>query len=547
MKFQCDRCKTRYSIADEKVRGKILKIRCKSCEAIITVRDQAGLAPVGAAAAAAVAPRVTSTGGKRAARAPLHTVNLATMSGSMVAAAVEAPAPRRHVEGTDPAALPDAQNNPEEWYLSVDGEQNGPFSAEEAQRRVARKSPSVEMFAWRDDFDEWLPVEEVPVLAVHLPRGARRATIPPLPSPPVRASEAPSPAGPAARASGSPRPGQDSADRDDDLFGVDGGQTTVSSPPEPAAEDALQLNIGEASRLVKLPIVPPAGAAASAGFPGRDARADASLQLPIASLSSELPAVRDARPSRAAPPPVRAGSETASPVPPRAGRRLGLPVIAVGVTAIGILVVVVLLAGRNGEREADRGKASAPGSVLVTDFYTKDNPLFTSARKKAAEPPPAEAAAPDSAAQPPKPAAVAVAPRPRATTSDGRAPQVRLDPASRPPTPTITSREKVDSFGDPEPQEGPLTPDDVRDTYAANEVGLKRCYERSLKNDIATPVTKMVVKITVTPNGNVSEITVPDRGTELGSCVANSIRAWRFRRSTGEFTTEFTVFFAKRG
>src|SRR5215470_7442646 len=41
MKFQCDRCKTRYSIADEKVRGKILKIRCKTCSTIINVRDPA--------------------------------------------------------------------------------------------------------------------------------------------------------------------------------------------------------------------------------------------------------------------------------------------------------------------------------------------------------------------------------------------------------------------------------------------------------------------------------------------------------------------------
>src|SRR5262249_1459474 len=41
MKFLCDRCKTKYSIADEKVRRKILKIRCKNCANIITVRDPA--------------------------------------------------------------------------------------------------------------------------------------------------------------------------------------------------------------------------------------------------------------------------------------------------------------------------------------------------------------------------------------------------------------------------------------------------------------------------------------------------------------------------
>ena len=39
MKFVCERCHTRYSIADDKVRGKILKVRCKSCQNVITVRE----------------------------------------------------------------------------------------------------------------------------------------------------------------------------------------------------------------------------------------------------------------------------------------------------------------------------------------------------------------------------------------------------------------------------------------------------------------------------------------------------------------------------
>src|SRR5438067_11110195 len=39
VKFVCDRCKTRYSIGDDGVRGKILKIRCKNCANVITVRE----------------------------------------------------------------------------------------------------------------------------------------------------------------------------------------------------------------------------------------------------------------------------------------------------------------------------------------------------------------------------------------------------------------------------------------------------------------------------------------------------------------------------
>ncbi|HEX8107516.1 MAG TPA: zinc-ribbon domain-containing protein, partial [Kofleriaceae bacterium] len=45
MKFLCDRCKTRYSIGDDRVRGKILKIRCKNCANVITVRE--GMSPEG--------------------------------------------------------------------------------------------------------------------------------------------------------------------------------------------------------------------------------------------------------------------------------------------------------------------------------------------------------------------------------------------------------------------------------------------------------------------------------------------------------------------
>ena len=42
MKIICDSCQTKYSIADEKVRGKVFKIKCKKCSHIIVVRGAAG-------------------------------------------------------------------------------------------------------------------------------------------------------------------------------------------------------------------------------------------------------------------------------------------------------------------------------------------------------------------------------------------------------------------------------------------------------------------------------------------------------------------------
>src|SRR3569623_369858 len=50
MKFVCDRCQTKYSIADDKVRGKVLKVRCKTCQNVITVREAGAKPSVGALA-----------------------------------------------------------------------------------------------------------------------------------------------------------------------------------------------------------------------------------------------------------------------------------------------------------------------------------------------------------------------------------------------------------------------------------------------------------------------------------------------------------------
>ena len=38
MKIKCDQCGAKYQVADEKVRHKVFKIRCKRCENAIVVR-----------------------------------------------------------------------------------------------------------------------------------------------------------------------------------------------------------------------------------------------------------------------------------------------------------------------------------------------------------------------------------------------------------------------------------------------------------------------------------------------------------------------------
>jgi predicted Zn finger-like uncharacterized protein len=167
VKFLCDRCKTRYSIADDRVRGKILKIRCKNCANVITVRE-------GMPDADAVDPGRLR--GKSTTQSPAP------------ATAIDAPASRAVGNGTGGApalntAFANAMSKPppaleEEWYVSIDGDQSGPFTLAEAQRWVAAKPFDAELYCWSEGFDDWLPVDKVS----HF-RGLRKkpAAPPPLP------------------------------------------------------------------------------------------------------------------------------------------------------------------------------------------------------------------------------------------------------------------------------------------------------------------------------------------------------------------------------
>jgi hypothetical protein len=72
----------------------------------------------------------------------------------------------------------------EEWYVSIDGDQDGPFSLGDAQRWVAGKPFDAELHCWSEGFDDWLPVDKVS----HF-RGLRKR---PAPAPAPRAAAPPS-------------------------------------------------------------------------------------------------------------------------------------------------------------------------------------------------------------------------------------------------------------------------------------------------------------------------------------------------------------------
>lgn len=172
MQFFCEQCKTKYSIPDEKVVGKILKLRCKKCNNVIVLKDPRAAAsdsgPVNSG------HRILQDALKRS-----FSEDLATMDGGMFAASPEIPEERTQI-----ARLPDfgvtssTSALPEEWYLSDSRGQFGPMDFSELVARIKRGEPDHDAVVWRDGFDDWKLIDRVPELrayAKHLPP-PRRAT-----------------------------------------------------------------------------------------------------------------------------------------------------------------------------------------------------------------------------------------------------------------------------------------------------------------------------------------------------------------------------------
>ncbi|HEX2677589.1 MAG TPA: GYF domain-containing protein [Polyangiales bacterium] len=113
MKIVCGSCQAKYSIADEKVTGKVFKIRCKRCSEVIVVRgDEQGAAPADAGAA-----------------------------GAAYDAAADAI-----------------------WHVVINGEQAGPYSPQQLGEMLTSGHVDWEAYVWCEGFDNWAAMRDVPDL-----------------------------------------------------------------------------------------------------------------------------------------------------------------------------------------------------------------------------------------------------------------------------------------------------------------------------------------------------------------------------------------------
>jgi predicted Zn finger-like uncharacterized protein len=257
MKLVCARCKATYAIADDKVRGKVVTLKCKTCGEQIQARgpgatadhmpavdahgqpvkaaeparpsgvrpsvlakplraDKGSLKPTadltkpataasgrGSASPPAVSRFASGEDGKlRRSAAPAPTAGAGRAAGGAARPASGAPsgvperrpvfgagvgdgstedgddAPKTTIASYDSivAALGAATAPPpDEWYLSVDGDQRGPFKKEALEEEIPKYTDDEELYVWREGFTEWLPPADVPELEMGL-----RLTPPPV-------------------------------------------------------------------------------------------------------------------------------------------------------------------------------------------------------------------------------------------------------------------------------------------------------------------------------------------------------------------------------
>ncbi len=185
MKFSCEQCQTKYNLPDDRVRGKVLKIRCKKCGCQITV----------------------SQGGVRTAKGEGESED-ATMIGSRASVGLlggsgggghSGGGGGDESEGGDSTMIGGmadffsklggpTQQAPDEWHLSLDGNVVDPMPlAELAQRILSEQgTPGRDIFVWREGQSDWLPPDSIDEVRAAVDKARKNPQ-------PVKAKPAPAP------------------------------------------------------------------------------------------------------------------------------------------------------------------------------------------------------------------------------------------------------------------------------------------------------------------------------------------------------------------
>jgi predicted Zn finger-like uncharacterized protein len=249
VRFLCEQCKAKYQIADEKVAGKTVRMKCRKCGHLIEVKAEVTETSVATKApqpqpdepiddatrigmdvnammklsspATKGAPQATKPTVAKPATLPTKPGLATSLASAKPAKPVASREPERgsalagafhkSVAKDEERALLEISTS-SEWYAAINGVPVGPVRIAELRRKAASGAVTEETLVWQEGMEEWRPLRTIPELFAIVqegltserpslsgtPQGAPRPSSPPPSAAPPRAVSRPDHARPAA-------------------------------------------------------------------------------------------------------------------------------------------------------------------------------------------------------------------------------------------------------------------------------------------------------------------------------------------------------------
>jgi predicted Zn finger-like uncharacterized protein len=483
VKFLCEQCKAKYQIADEKVVGKTVRMKCRKCGHLIELRSEITESRVMADSL----PLSVPVGHPEASARPVprpHPPRPSALATSLTrpigakpdrAAGGLAGAFKTSVQREDEASAPFdmSELSPgSDWYVAINGVPVGPVRTAEIRRKAVLGAVGEDSLVWQEGLDEWRPLKSFPELAATI-RGAAAARPSFAPPPPEARFTAPPPQ----RASSRPAPGI--------TKGLGPKPSTYAAAP-PARSNVVALS----SRLATAEKLPESAR-------GSTVEAASALVAPVS-----------VAPAAAQPIAVPAAAPLPSFPPPRPRR--SVPWIPIG---------MVVMAGAFGVTLAIQRAAPPPPPVVVQA--------------------PAPASAPPHVAPPPAPTVGDVPVPETAPTSTSKMPTgVTANQKAAPATSSPGRSLDLHGLGttvalsDDSNLDGPkaagqcLSEGQVQRVVQLHQVTVRRaCWERSGTTRASVNINVM---LTVAGDGSAQGVSATGDDPAVAHCIENDVRSWRF-------------------
>jgi len=500
VKFLCEQCKAKYQIADDKVAGKTVRMKCRKCGHLIEMRAEVTESSTGTELLSVPSAGDVPPAPPRPSTKPTSPRSTA-LAASFTSPRPAAPKPerppgalagafksnvQREEEGSAPFDMSELSPS-DDWYVAINGVPVGPIRISEVRRKASLGAVTEDSLVWQEGLDEWRPLRSFPELAVIVRGALAGARISTPPPPEARGS-----AQPPSRASSRPVPSSSPHRATSARAGL------LATPPPPRSNVvALTSRLATAERLeAPIPKATPSAAVADA----------------IAVPSSG------------------AGSQATASSPPSPGRR-PIPWIPIAMVVLAGAFGITFAIEIARQRSAPAPIAQAPAPIVVQVPVS----------------PTPSAAAPQQSIEfgAPSPSTnlqgkVVTGGGPKAvpsTTSSGRSLDLSGISHNTPvPGEDLGNETKAPGQCFSEGQ--------VQQVIGLHQVGVRRaCWER---NSTTKLTVNVAVALTIGPEGSAQGVTATGDDPSVAKCIENDVRGWRFPAMGCSQKTGFSFKFVRQ-